>query len=184
MMNKIKCSKFNNKIVTTILLLFTVFTFAQETLEKKGNGKFVPDVNFTLKLLQNNITRKNLEKLLPIFTVRDTVSAGYSYNKKTDKHDLFDGLVSRYSFFYKDLYMVYVDVTSKEDIIYKFEIKFDSAQDLKKLKSQVVKNGFQYNATLTKVFIKLGFNFCLVYSKKPSYDFIYYNEKKITISKT
>ena len=84
---------------------------------------------------------------------------------------------------YKDEYMVYVDVTSKNDIINRLEFYFDSKQDLSKLKSQIIKNGFQYDERLTKVLIKLGYKFCLVYTKKPSYNFTYYNEKKFTISK-
>jgi len=175
--------KLNSKYLIIILTLFSSVIYSQEAVEKKGNGTFIPDVNNSFKLLQNKVTRKSFEQTLPIFKVKDSITSSYSYNEKTNEKDIFNGIVSQYSFMYKDEYMVYVDVTSKNDIINRLEFYFDSKQDLSKLKSQVIKNGFQYDERLTKVLIKLGYKFCLAYTKKTSYNFTYYNEKKFTISK-
>ena len=183
MKNRKNYLKLNSKYLIIILTLFSSVIYSQEDVKKKGNGTFIPDVNNSFKLLQNKVTRKSFEQTLPIFKVKDSITSSYSYNEKTNEKDIFNGIVSQYSFMYKDEYMVYVDVTSKNDIINRLEFYFDSKQDLSKLKSQIIKNGFQYDERLTKVLIKLGYKFCLAYTKKPSYNFTYYNEKKFTISK-
>ena len=113
MKNRKNYLKLNSKYLIIILTLFSSVIYSQEAVEKKGNGTFIPDVNNSFKLLQNKVTRKSFEQTLPIFKVKDSITSSYSYNEKTNEKDIFNGIVSQYSFMYKDEYMVYVDVTSK-----------------------------------------------------------------------
>ncbi len=172
------------KIILVIsLILFTSLNYSQKIIEKKGNGTFIPDVNNSFKLLQNKTSPKNFEKLLPTFRVKDSLTECSSYNEKTNEVVQNKCLKSQYSFMYKDEVLVNVEVTSQNDEINRFEYFFDVKQNATKFKNQIIKNGFIYDSRLTKVYIKLGFKFCLAYTKKPGYTFVYYNENKFTISK-
>lgn len=84
---------------------------------------------------------------------------------------------------YKDEVLVNVEVTSQNDEINRFEYFFDVKQNVSKFKNQIIKNGFTFDNRLTKVYLKLGFRFCFAFTKKPRYTFVYYDEKKFTISK-
>ena len=153
--------KLNQKILILFFTFFSSIIYAQDVVERKGNGTFIPDVNNSYKILLNKVTLKKFEETLPTFKVKDSLSLSYSYNEKTNEKDIFNGVVSQYSFMYKDEYMVYVDITAKDNVINRLELYFDSKQDLTKLKTQVIKNGFIYDERLTKVLIKLGYKFCL-----------------------
>ena len=183
MKNKIENLKKSKIILLIILLFFTSLNFSQETNQSKGNGTFIPDVNNSFKLLQNKTSLKNFEKLLPAFTVKNLLSECSSYNEKTNEVVTNKCLKSQYSFMHKDEFLVNVEVTSQNDEINRFEFYFDVKQNVSKFKNQIIKNGFVYDSRLTKVNIKLGFKFCLAYTKKPGYTFVYYNENKFTISK-
>ena len=152
---------------------------------RKGNGNntFIPDINNALKLLQKNSSRKNLEMLLPNYTVIDTLSTTFKYNEKTNNHDILDELVSKYTFMFKSEDMVFMEVYTKKGSISKIEYNFDINQDLNKLKKQIINNGFNLDARLSKVISKLGFNNCFVFTKNPSYNFTIYSEKRFSISK-
>lgn len=149
----------------------------------KGNGTFIPDINSTLKLLQKNSNRKNLEILLPNFTVNDTLYTTYRFNEKTNNHDILDELVSKYTFMFKSEYMVFMQVYTKKGFITKIEYSFDANQDLDRLKKQIINNGFILDVKLSKVISKLGFNNCFVFTKKPNYNFTIYTERRFSISK-
>ena len=149
----------------------------------KGNGTFIPDINNTLKLLQKNSSRKNLEMFLPNYTVIDTLSTTFKYNEKTNNHDILDELVSKYTFMYKSKYMVFMEVYTKKGIISKIEYNFDINQDLNILKKQIINNGFNLDTRLSKIISKLGFNNCFVFTKNPSYNFTIYSEKRFSLSK-
>lgn len=183
MKNKNKNVKRNKNLFVIILLLLTSLNYSQEAPERKGNGTFIPDVNNSFKLLQKKTSPKNFEQLLPIFTVKETISEYSTYNEKTGEVVKNKCLKSQYSFMYKDEVLVNVEVTSQNDEINRFEYYFDVNQSVSKFKNQIIKNGFEYNSRLTNVNIKLGFKFCLAFTKKPGYTFVYYNEKKFTISK-
>ncbi|EPE9901230.1 hypothetical protein ACSN7Q_002392, partial [Flavobacterium psychrophilum] len=77
--------KFNLKYLIIILTLFSSVIYSQDTIEKKGNGTFIPDVNNSFKLLQNKTSPKNFEKLLPTFRVKDLLTECSSYNEKTNE---------------------------------------------------------------------------------------------------
>ena len=78
MKNRKSYLKFKSTYLIIIFTLFSSVIYSQETVEKKGNGTFIPDVNNSFKLLQNKVTRKRFKQTLPIFKVKDSITSSYS----------------------------------------------------------------------------------------------------------
>ena len=152
-----------------------------------GNGKFAPDLNSALIILQKASSKKNLEDLLPEFKVSDNIETTFQFNEITNEHDLLYEEVSKYTFMYKNEYIVFLKVYTKKNIITKLEYSFDVKENLNQLldllKEQTIKNGFILDMKLSKVISKLGFNNCIVFTKKPNYNLTMYTDRKYSISK-
>lgn len=148
-----------------------------------GNGSFKPDISYTLNLLQQNITKKQIENYLPEFKVIDDFSKSYSYNENTNEHDILDEEISRYSFMFNQSYMVYMKISINKGVVKKIEYEFDINQNIENLKNQILRNSFNFNSDLTLKISKMGFNDCFVFTRNPNYNFTIYSRKRYSLSK-
>lgn len=150
--------------------------------EKKGigNGSFIPDIINGDKLLSGKRSQKFFETLLPEFIKIDDYSISYSYNEKTQEHDILNETVTRYSFSYKSQYSIILLLgISRDGFIKSIEYDYPDGQHFYNFDRQLIKLGYNFNERLTQIVIKLGgqtlgeyvnaADHCLSYKSKTRY---------------
>lgn len=153
-----------------------------EEREGRGNGTFIPDVNFSIKLLLANSTITNFEKLLPSFSVSkpDTL---YDYNKITEKYDVFNSIRYTYTFTYKNQIPLSAEVrVSKNKVIKAIEYHFDSDPFIR-FTLQRNQNGLIINEGMTKIVAKMGLNDCIVYDNNQKIHLTEYTSQHFKVAK-
>ena len=147
----------------------------------KGNGTFIPDVSYSIKLINMNSSISDFEKLLPDFTLNysDTL---FKYNKESGKYVIFSSVRNVYSFIYRGINVsAEVDI-KKAKIINKIEYYFRYDPAIR-FAVQRQKNGLIINETMTRIVTKMGFNKCIVYDNIRKIHLTEYNEKHFKIEK-
>ena len=116
----------------------------------KGNSTFIPDITTATKLLKKGITKNDLEKLLPEFTVSDS-SVMYEYNSRTQQQDIFSAIVYVYEFTYAGKYKTTLDVrTTLNKKIKQIKYEFGELPVFFKRQQQLAANGYSHNEYTSK----------------------------------